>query len=83
MQLQSLFTDYNTFESTVQASTKQPHRRRAICFSAAKRTQQLSARISKPLDLSSRTVAILWDLDNISPASLALDLVPAVEELQV
>jgi hypothetical protein len=36
-----------------------------------------------PLNLNGRAVAILWDLDNMSPSSLQLDLLPAVQELQV
>ncbi|KAF8057131.1 hypothetical protein HT031_006140 [Scenedesmus sp. PABB004] len=32
--------------------------------------------------LRGRRVACLWDLDNLSPASLALDLLPAIGELQ-
>jgi hypothetical protein len=36
-----------------------------------------------PLCLSGRAVAILWDLDNVAPSSLQLDLLPAVHQLQV
>jgi hypothetical protein len=39
--------------------------------------------IAIPLRLGGRAVAILWDLDNIAPSSLQLDLLPAVQELQV
>ncbi|KAF6257902.1 hypothetical protein COO60DRAFT_1175858 [Scenedesmus sp. NREL 46B-D3] len=36
-----------------------------------------------PLCLNGRAVAILWDLDNVAPSSLQLDLIPAARELQV
>jgi hypothetical protein len=36
-----------------------------------------------PLCLNGRKVAILWDLDNVAPSSLQLDLLPAVQKLQV
>uniref|UniRef100_A0A383V7U3 NYN domain-containing protein n=1 Tax=Tetradesmus obliquus TaxID=3088 RepID=A0A383V7U3_TETOB len=45
--------------------------------------QQQQQQHGIPLRLNGRAVSILWDLDNTDPSSLQLDLLPAVQELQV
>ncbi|WIA33850.1 hypothetical protein OEZ86_006954 [Tetradesmus obliquus] len=45
--------------------------------------QQQQQQHGIPLRLNGRAVSILWDLDNTAPSSLQLDLLPAVQELQV